>query len=423
MQCETRVGAVVEDGALKVEVSPWAGVVGILLAGLFARLIIVLVSDGSNDIRTWEHFASTVLDEGIASAYQKHPACNHPPLTLWLAGALLHVSTATGIRFSILFKIPSLAAEVLTMLLLLRMSTIFLPSRYARWTLGAYALSPLPMLVSAFHGNTDALCSSGALLALYFMYRKQAACSGLCLATAMNVKLIPSLLAPFLGLSCARSSGPGMRALMVYSGAIGIGLSPLLMMHFHTPDFFARVVQYPVTPDRWGIMYFLSELQRFEIGQVCLGDLQSAYRLYGRYVVLCIAGVVGLLAPFVARNRLRHLAAMIACIFCVAAPGWGIQYLLYPLPFLLLSSPRLGLGYAVSGGMFAVFLYGSFLVPTFPFSTFHNQKLSGAMGVFGALVWAYLLLCLVRIGYECCRGEDPNLKEGAQPRRRPRNAA
>jgi len=385
----------------KVNTNFSAPIVGMLLSGVLIRLAIIFVSDGSNDVRAWGRFASAVLDGGISKAYAMYPECNHPPLALWLSGVSLRISTATGIRFSIIFKIPSLLAETLTMVLLLKMSARLMPSRLGVWVLGAYTFTPLAILISAFHGNTDAICVSMTLLALYCIIMQRSAATGLSLAAAINIKLIPLLFAPLLALGCARKSGYSASALVKFLGACAVGVVPLVVAYSVSPHFSSQVLKYSSVPDRWGIIYLLLEIQRFEIGQQFFTDMKAAYRLNGRFIVPAITGLVGSMVLFVPVGSLRHLAAIIACLFVILASGWGIQYLLYPLPFLLLSSPVLGLGYALFGGIFATCLYGRFLTRSYPLVTFHNQKLIGLLGVFAILVWMYLLFCVVRIGYRC----------------------
>jgi hypothetical protein len=93
-----------------------------------------------------------------------------------------------------------------------------------------------------------------------------------------------------------------------------------------SPHFSSQVLKYSSVPDRWGIIYLLLEIQRFEIGQQFFTDMKATYRLNGRFIVPAITGLVGSMVLFVPVGSLRHLAAIIACLFVILAPGWGIHF-------------------------------------------------------------------------------------------------
>ena len=93
-------------------------------------------------------------------------------------------------------------------------------------------------------------------------------------------------------------------------------------------------------------------------------------------------------------DDLTSAAAAIACAFLVFTPGWGVQYLIYPLPFLLVARPILGALYAVLGGGYAIAVYVHFLLPGFPFSSLHAENLRGVIGVGGLVMWVFFLFSL-----------------------------
>jgi len=88
------------------------------LAGYALRLVLCAVTEGSNDIRTWELFAREVQARGLEGTYLAFPIFNHPPLMGLWAAAVLRLAAATGLRFTVLFKLLGVAAEVGTGLLL-----------------------------------------------------------------------------------------------------------------------------------------------------------------------------------------------------------------------------------------------------------------------------------------------------------------
>src|SRR5690606_23081591 len=67
----------------------------------------------------------------------------------------------------------------------------------------AYGLSLSCIVISAHHGNTDAIYFFLAFLAAYCMERRAPFWAGVALGAALNVKLIPVLLALPLASSCS----------------------------------------------------------------------------------------------------------------------------------------------------------------------------------------------------------------------------
>ena len=128
----------------------------IILIGVLARIVVVFLSDGSNDVRAWSDFASLVAGKGVCACYSEVAACNHPPVSLLSSVGVRHVALLLQIPFSIVFKFSSLLAELFTMVCLYRFLSDTGGARKRLLLLSLYAFSPLPILVTAFHGNTDA---------------------------------------------------------------------------------------------------------------------------------------------------------------------------------------------------------------------------------------------------------------------------
>jgi len=144
------------------------------LAGYGLRLLLTLVSDGSNDIFTWAHFGRSVLDRGLEGTYLADPLFNHPPLMGLWAAAAVRVSQLLDCRFSIIFKLPGLAAEVLIGVILWSAYNRRGDSERGRLAFAAYGLSLCSILISGFHGNTDPLYWMLALLAVYCLETRRA---------------------------------------------------------------------------------------------------------------------------------------------------------------------------------------------------------------------------------------------------------
>ncbi len=136
--------------------------IGLGVLGFALRVACWWWSEGTNDIRSWHDFGQRIESEGLGQAYVFNSALNHPPL-MGLAAALAAHLAESPLGFARLFKLPSLLAELGTGLLLVQSyRKRGMPTRgYAAFA--AYGLSLSNTLISAYHGNTDALTSSWPL--------------------------------------------------------------------------------------------------------------------------------------------------------------------------------------------------------------------------------------------------------------------
>src|SRR3954466_2052105 len=193
--------------------------------GLALRGILSAVSLGTNDIYTWEEFAHYANREGVLWMYANVAGWNHPPLTGYLAAGLLHLSELTGLRFPVAFRLVPIAADGLCVVLLWKIwrdREAFTAAPLA--AVAIFSFSPDAILVSAYHGNNDPLVGLFVLAACYFVEEQgRYFWAGLALAAAVNVKLIPLVLAP-LYLANVRRWPEAVR----FSAGLSLGAIPFL---------------------------------------------------------------------------------------------------------------------------------------------------------------------------------------------------
>ena len=156
------------------------------VAGLLVRLVVALVTHGSNDVDTWKLWASLLEQHSFSWMYDNREGFNHPPLISLWALEMFRLSRATGIRFAILIKIASLIADGVATYLLWR---IWRPAGTLKAALAAvlFAWNLDSILVSGFHGNTDPLCAMLCLGAAALLDRRSFFAGGLTLAASLNV--------------------------------------------------------------------------------------------------------------------------------------------------------------------------------------------------------------------------------------------
>jgi hypothetical protein len=339
----------------------WLGLLLLCITGLLVRLWVARVSIGSNDILTWQGFAQEVLDHGVPRTYLLDGGFNHPPLMGYLAAASLRVAKVLGLPFAFVFKLTPIVASVLTIYGLGR------GYRVPWWTLLLLVVSPIDILISSYHGNTDTLCVAFSVAALLAANGERPILSGLALGAAINVKLIPVIaIVPLL------ASLPSWKARLRFSFSLGVSalpFVPILLSVFHA--FVQNAILYNSCRAYWGF------------GMLAYGSDASFPRTsevlwhfteLGKYPILAGSAAYAML-PLVGRRIERaQYCAFAFTTFLVFASGFGPQYLVYPAPFLIVVRPRLGSVYAFVSGLFALLLYHWYWTHTYPlFSEFRTR--------------------------------------------------
>ena len=122
------------------------------------KLIIALHTIGTNDVVTFYQFGEQLLSHGLESTYRNSIAFNHPPLTAYYLRAICkledaHTLEPFHIGFPFLLRLPGILSDFIVVLILLRLNLRQQLLPY--WLLALFALSPVSIMVSGFHGNTD----------------------------------------------------------------------------------------------------------------------------------------------------------------------------------------------------------------------------------------------------------------------------
>jgi hypothetical protein len=130
----------------------------------------------------------------------------------------------------------------------------------------------------------------------------------------------------------------------------------------------------------------------------------------GKALILGSSLALALIHRRLSELELYELGALAFALFLVLAPGFGIQYLIYPAPLLMLASPRRGLAYAYLAGLFAGLTYlvrwtGS----SPPFSNFSGPQDQYALAA-GLLAW----FLLARYCWDTLRGAFARALAGAE---------
>lgn len=366
--------------------------------GYLLRIGIWAVSQGSNDIRTWYYFALHISRHGLEETYVQLALFNHPPLMgLW--GVAAFELCGGGSFFPMVFKLPSLAAELATGLLLYRVYRER-DSVVGAWrAFAAYGLALSCILISGYHGNTDAVYFYLAFLAAHLMERRLPFWSGVALGAALNVKLIPVVLGLPLLSRCTRS-GEVWR----YLGGAALGAVPFLwaLGTFDAPgreQFIENLFMYRSNLEFWGIEMFVRWSQFWTEG--VSQDLATGIRAFGTWysvaggkLLLLGSAALALWHHLVSRRLpagrtvldAYELSTLAFAMFLVFASGFGVQYVGCVVAPLMACHLLRGTLVATTSGVFIGMAYLFFVTEWWPVFSDH-QPIPASFTPVSALAW------------------------------------
>jgi len=350
------------------------------------RLELALISLGSSDIFIWRYIAETIDQFGLAYMYDNVRLFNHPPLMGYFAQGALHIAQATGFSFAFIFKLNGMVADLLTMWILWRIWRTY-GQRQAAIAIAAFSVSVLAILISAYHGNTDSLCVSLTLLAAYFYEQKRPAASGVALAAAINVKVVPILVIPIFVMS-----HHSRRDLVKFSMGLLAGLLPMIVLFIgHKEGVILNILNYNSIQDRWGIMSFVLEGTQNPALKEVVTAIGDFYIVKGRYIIVGLVSLTSIWQYFTPKRTLYEAVALCFAIFLIFTPGFGIQYLIYICPFMFAINLQWAVVYSCLAGIFAGVVYYSFWSGTFPWYSLSTALFPPPASLIGVLTWGLLI--------------------------------
>jgi hypothetical protein len=299
------------------------------------KILLAVTTYGTNDVLTWEadlrtlqtRGAQTLYLEGARPTWQGNSTgvkqqFNHPPFVLRVLQAWAFLADATGLPFRAWLRVTCALADIAMLWLVcgvLRAEKIPMDGR----VLLGVALSPASIFVSGFHGNTDPIMVCFLVLSVYLITtRRPIWLAGAAFGMAMNIKVVPAIFLPvvLLSLSSVRSriafAVPAAAVFLVGSMPY-LAHDPALVIH--------NVFGYTPGAGLWGFPTF---------AHLISAEALAAYVAVGKYLA---PGAV-LLASFWIDSRAPNCPIFVRCglaafVFLFFAPGFGMQYLVWLVPW------------------------------------------------------------------------------------------
>ena len=319
---------------------PRAAVIVLAVLALFAKLYCALTTIGTSDAVVFFQFARYIHAHGLVAMYRATPLFNHTPLVGWFSERIsCLVQDDHDLHFYTFYlRLPAIFADLFSVvaLLWLREKT----GRPAWWAIALFAASPVGFMVSGFHGNVDSLVALGILLAAVACVSGQPELSGLFLGLACNVKIIPILFAPaffFYWWQRSRTVRFSLPAMLTVLAGWSV---PLLSI----PTVFLKdVLGYSSTWGTWGFTYGLRMSGLMGPHEIGLSGRTPGAMALTQALKLAIVALVLLLAWKRRRTEPMGIFTTLGvswAVFFVLAPGFGVQYLIWLAPCVLVDSER-----------------------------------------------------------------------------------
>lgn len=331
------------------------------VVALIGKLLIAWATFGTNDVASFYQFGKLLAQHGLEWTYLSSVAFNHPPLV----GAFIqqiydwdHIASLheNGITFPFLLRLPGIISDFIVVLILLSVSR---PLRLPTWSLLVLALSPVSLMISGFHGNTDPVMVMFLVLAAFMCLREQPILCGLFLALSCQIKIIPLLLVPvflFYWLHRRRT----IAFLFPFAASmILLWIQPLVEF---PAIFIHRVLFYGSFWGLWGITYWLRMTGVSDFGPVTYYNFLPLQQVV--VTVLKLAIVAAVLAIAWRRRKLdaHGLFASLGwtwVTFFIFSPGVCAQYMVWLMPFVLVLSPGFFASLTAASSLFLFFFYNT----------------------------------------------------------------
>jgi hypothetical protein len=321
----------------------------LVLALTIVKLVLCVLPGGTADILQQQQQAERFLE----SRDTLDPTASNPAAFLLghnaLAAGALYAARVTGAPFRFWIRVPAVLADLGLALLLL-----VIPGAGRRAAL-LYVLSPVSMLLAVYHGQVHTVATALAFVATWLVLRDQRILAGVALGLATSVRQ------HFLVLAVPVARALGARAVPALVAVVAVVL--VVNMPLLASPYVHRTVAPPAGYGTWGYSILFVNGPRL----LALAGLPQLVP-YVATVLSAMPAVGAVLhfgwtAAFAARVSFgRPLdpwrAALLFLVgFYAVTPSWGIQWLIWALPFWVIVDRRGALVYSAIAGSFLAISY------------------------------------------------------------------
>ncbi|HYC89286.1 MAG TPA: glycosyltransferase 87 family protein [Thermoanaerobaculia bacterium] len=339
----------------------------VIAAGVLLRVLHLATSVGSPDTVTWTRNVINTERFGILGAYLHDPGLNHPPLALAIARLLSEAGALLGVQFQDMFRLLQTLADVVTTLALVRLATLHAAT--------LFMLSPAAIFITGFHCQSDPLMTMFLVLAIA---SRRPLVAGAMIGLAAGIKIIalvalPLILLRYRGRELAHylAAAAGVLALVFVPAVAATGSVVL-----------RNVFGYTGLTVSWGLNYVLR-----------LSPFARQMMTYALLALLALLWLRELRRRSDDRLRTARAVGIALLLVLVLAPGFGVQYLFWPLPFLALLLRRYEA--LLLHGVLSAFLFAMYTAWSGGWPWWFGVHSAGIAGVqWAVVVWIALVIAL-----------------------------
>lgn len=343
------------------------------MVALLAKLFLAWFSSGTQDVLTYKVFSNDILQGGgplrggwylYHRPYMISLAFNYSPAMLYFTWFVRFLSDTIHLPFNFCLRLPSILADIGTTIVLwnwlkircnLAQNQPFATNfpHITPLSLLFYALSPVAILISGFHGNTDSILIFFVLLSVWLFERGAPIWMvGVAFGMSLNFKVASLIFLPLFLLNLK-----GFRPRIEYSISV-IATFVLCGMPYlaQDPDFILRrIFGYSGQYGGWGI----SLLLRIVAEATGIETPNYFFLRFGK-----IALIAALLCSAIWLNSLKRKpdllwqCGFIALIFFVFTPSFGNQYLAWLAPLIVVFGASSSVIFSASAGLYLALNYG-----------------------------------------------------------------
>jgi hypothetical protein len=325
------------------------------------------------------------------------------PGQMWLSALALLLSQHLAVPFVVLAKIPAVLADTAIVPCIiggLRRRGVA-PTRALACGL-VYAVNPVSIMISAYHGQFDALPLLGCMIAWSLLETRDdagvghaaLAGAGVALGVAILTKTWPVLLLPVYVLALRSWSSRLVLGIVAFVVPVTVTMSYAFLHQASLRTIAHVIMSYGSVGGWWGLGLVL--------GVARASHLISAiqYRRLSQISELLVLAAVGGYLWHTKTRDIAHNCVLVILIFFTISASLSIQYLVWIVPFMVidLSLPSLMIiAFIVFSSIALVINYmGGWMFQLFSFGSWHALGLPNALFI---PVWlsGVFYLCAYRL--------------------------
>jgi hypothetical protein len=368
-----------------------------LTLGTLAKVFLAFKASATLDSIAYVEFLNEIREKGGIALYQFRGSFNNPfifpPAIIHLIKALGFISDSTGLPFKFWLRLLPSLADVGSFFVIWR---LLRGHKDLFRLLFLLALCPTSIVINGYEGNVDGFMIFPVLLAVWLIEsQKPLWLGGAAWGMALNVKAVPLMFVAALFFRL-RSTRARIQFFAVTAAVILICSMPFI---FQSPGIIKEVFGYASIYGVWGITKLAVIIAGPPVFLYWPYDPTGWHSIFASGLKFVAFAVIVIVSYEMNRNEpksnLLKQCGLIVAIFLFLTPGFGVQYLVWLVPFV------------TAAGLRATAIY---YFTTTVYLAFASQVL--ACHDFGCS--ALMFLCWLSIGvviFEFCRSIRSNAED------------